>query len=164
MSRVTPLPMHSHMSDDTLAMGTMTLEPVPVAAGDPILRLFASIAEQASFELGITVAVDGALVSGALVGQDEWLRLLGQTMNGGESIATSLRRYLNKGLHEAVTEVIEPMRNDPRPEEYEYLHLKNARYVMGETFVPTPPGDPVLWRGRIEHISGWSWGTLSTPG
>lgn len=143
-------------------MGTMTLETVTSdAAGDPILRLFASIAEQASFELGITVAVDGALVSGVLVGQDEWLHLLGQTLDGGDSIATSLRRYLNKGLHEAVSEVLEPM-DDPRPEDYEYLHLKNARYVMGPTFVPTPPSEPVLWRGRIEHISGWSWGTLSS--
>ncbi len=156
--------MQGRMTDDTMAIGTMTLEPAPVAGGDPILRLFASIAEQASFELGITVAVDGALVSGVLVGQNEWLRLLGQNMNGGESIATSLRRYLDKGLHEAVTEVMEPLPDDPRPEECEYLHLKGARYVMGETFVPTPPGEPVLWRGRIEHISGWSWGTLSVPG
>lgn len=149
------------MTDDTMAIGTMMLEPVPDAAGDPILRLFASIAEQASFELGITVAVDGALVSGVLVGQDEWLRLLGQTMDGGESIATSLRRYLDKGLHEAVAEVVGPLNDDPRPEEYEYLHLKNARYVMGQAFVPTPPGEPVLWRGRIDHVSGWSWGTVS---
>jgi hypothetical protein len=152
------------MTDDIVAMGTMTLDPVgPVAGGDPILRLFASIAEQASFDLGITVSVEGALVTGVLVGQDEWLRLLGQTMDGGESIALSLRRYLNKGLHEAVTEVIEPLNDDPQPEEYEYLHLKNARYVMGQAFVPTPPTEPVLWRGRIEHISGWSWGTLSSP-
>ncbi|GLY27389.1 gas vesicle accessory protein GvpU [Kineosporia sp. NBRC 101731] len=153
------------MTDETLAMGTVTVEAsVSGAGGDPILRLFASIAEHASFEVGITVAVDGALVSGVLVGQDEWLRLLGQTMDGGDSIAQSLRRYLNKGLHEAVTAVIEPLTDDPQPEEYEYLHLKNARYVMGEAFVPTPAADPVLWRGRIVHISGWSWGALTAPG
>ncbi|GAB6899468.1 gas vesicle accessory protein GvpU [Kineosporia succinea] len=162
------------MTDDTVAMETVIVHPDGPGAtgstslagvpGDPILRLFASIAEQAAFELGITVAVDGALVSGVLVGQDEWLRLLGQTLDGGESIAQSLRRYLNKNLHEAVTEVIEPLNDDPEPEEYEYLHLKGARYVSGESFVPTPPSGPVLWRGRIEHISGWSWGTLSAPG
>ncbi|GLY13486.1 hypothetical protein Kisp01_05020 [Kineosporia sp. NBRC 101677] len=152
---------HSGMTDDTMAIGTMMLEAAPPVSGDPILRLFASIAEQASFDLGITVSVDGALVTGVLVGQDEWLRLLGQTLDGGESIATSLRRYLDKGFHEAVTEVIEPLREDPQPEEYEYLHLRNARYVMGESFVPTPPTEPVLWRGRIDHISGWSWGTVS---
>ena len=51
------------MTDDTVALGAMTLDPVgPDVQGDPILRLFASIAEQASFDLGITVAVDGALV------------------------------------------------------------------------------------------------------
>jgi hypothetical protein len=150
------------MTEDTVAMGGLMLETGTLASGDPILRLFASIAEQASFELGITVAVDGALVSGVLVGQDEWLKLLGHTMDGGDSIATSLRRYLNKGLHEAVTEVAGPI-EDPRPEDYEYLHLKSARYVMGPGFVPTPPSEPVLWRGRIEHISGWSWGTVSAP-
>jgi len=153
------------MTNDTVALGAETLDPVgPDVQGDPILRLFASIAEQASFDLGITVAVDGALVTGVLVGQDEWLRLLGQTMDGGESIALSLRRYLNQGLHEAVAEVIEPMNEDPQPEDHEYLHLKNARYVMGTGFVPTPPAEPSLWRGRIDHISGWSWGALTVPG
>ncbi|MBT0773123.1 hypothetical protein KIH74_29535 [Kineosporia sp. J2-2] len=153
------------MTEDTVPLGTVTLEPVdPEVAGDPILHLFASIAEQASFEVGITVAVDGALVSGVLVGQDEWLNLLGHTMAGGESIAESLRRYLNKGLHEAVTQILEPLTEDPQPAEYQFLHLKNARYVMGEAFVPTPPTEPVLWRGRISHISGWSWSTLSAPG
>lgn len=158
------MPILPRMTDASSTADHLSQESAgPDVEGDPILRLFAKIAEHASFEVGITVAVDGALVTGVLVGQDEWLRLLGLTLDGGESIAMSLRRYLNKGLHEAVTEVIEPLNDDPRPEEYEYLHLKNARYVMGDAFVPTPSTDPVLWRARIEQISGWSWGALSLP-
>ena len=104
------------------------------------------------FELGITVNVPGATVTGIMIGPRAWLRILGASGEGGaHEFLNSLAGGMNQILENAGREVTT-----------QFLHLRDAQYVSGGRFTPTNAG--LLWRGRLGEIAGFSIGTLTPAG
>jgi hypothetical protein len=120
----------------------------PDRGGDPLLALFARLVNDTDAEIHVTVAVGGGVVTGGLISQVKWMRLSAETMNatvpGSGVIPDELAKMLVSGTTGGTP--------------YEYLHLKDARYISPTGMMPERP--QMLWRGRISEVTGWSWGSF----
>jgi hypothetical protein len=102
--------------------------------------------------IGITLTVPGGVITGLLASHTAWvdhMKLLAEASGG------------------ALTQVIEalgsnfagPGELELDEEEFDRIHLIEARFVLGGSLMPSPPG--FAWRGRLKDVSGWSIGSLS---
>lgn len=115
---------------------------------DLLLEVFADLAHDSDeFELGLTLTVQGILVSGVLVSRRRWLDEM-ETLEPGK-----------------LSNLIDPIRNafdrrdaEVRPVAFDFLHLIQTRMFVGGTVLPTNKDG--IWRGRISEVSGWSWGLM----
>ena len=123
-----------------------------------MLSLFTRLAQSdLDMKMGITLYLGGgAVISGVLVGRNDWLDLWA---------AASER---NASTPEAVATVVERMRNAfktgpdeaaSEPVHYAYIHLTAAVVLSGGKLFPA--GVDGLWRGRLSQVAGWSFGVAS---
>jgi hypothetical protein len=124
---------------------------------DPILAILARLANDVpSAEIHVTLAVGGGVVSGALVSRLAWLKLSAETMEAAAPGAGTIPAELARMLEEAASKE----GGESEPATYDYLHLKDARYVDAAGAMPSVNSSAMLWRGRIAHVAGWSWGSF----
>ena len=124
-------------------------DPIPA---DGLLLALCEVARNVDgFELGITVNVPGATVTGVMVGPKAWLQILGAS---GEGDANEFLR----GIAARMSEILD----GGDDVDTQFLHLREAQYVSGGTFQPTNAA--LLWRGRLAAVSGFSLGTLTPAG
>jgi hypothetical protein len=116
--------------------------------GDPLLSLFARLVNDTDAEIHMTLAVGGGVVTGALISRQKWMRLSAETMNATVPGSGVLPDELGRMLVAEATEGAS----------YEYLHVKDARYLSPTGMMPERP--QMLWRGRISEVAGWSWGSF----
>jgi hypothetical protein len=119
---------------------------------DSLLGIFVKIAHELGVETMITLAVPGGVVSGILISQDAWLTELTQL---GDQAAAAIAQGLQSALEE---HDLHHSSEESIPQGF--LHLRDAHYVTGGGFLPTPP-QGMLWRGCIADITGWSIGRLA---
>jgi hypothetical protein len=114
-----------------------------------LLRLGVEHREIAAETIVVTLAVDGALVTGTMVSAEAWedlhIRQLGHADYYG--LRKVVREVLGH-LDQAVEDNRRRRRDDPR-----FLHLRDVRVRSGR-IVNTLP----TWRGPISAISGWTLG------
>lgn len=119
---------------------------------DLVLQVLAKTAQDNPFEIGLTLTVRGAVLTGTLVGRDTWFRELAawleSRVEGYGDLASS--------IGEALTQLAPG--GTSSAEHYAYLHLKDARVLSGHLL---PTLDGLFWRGRISEISGFAIGTLN---
>ena len=123
---------------------------------DWFLQLLASWANTMNIEFGITLHMPSGVVSGTLISHEKYFMAFADSFAGewaGES---------EKQLRELIAGYGEPL-----PEEQElnaplnYIHLKDAQtYTPGQP--PLPSGTGVLWRGKINNVSGFNLGRLGS--
>lgn len=110
-------------------------------------------------EIGITLHVKGAVVSGMLISARSYFNLLVhelQESNGGSFLA----EYFEPALQEH-----RDMREKYRTEEVlpphpQHLHMRQAlTYISGGN----EPLTSRLWRGRLTQVDAWSMGNYGTP-
>jgi hypothetical protein len=136
---------------------------VTQVGGDPILQVLARLANDVpSAEIHVTLAVGGAVVSGVLVSRLAWLRLSAETMEAVAPRAGTIPAELSKTLEAQAVRPSDEHGGVTGADgvTYEYLHLKDARYVAAAGTMPSLGSPPMLWRGRIALVSGWSWGSF----
>jgi hypothetical protein len=121
----------------------------PIPADGLLLALCEVARSVEGFELGITVTVPGATVTGVMVGPKAWLQILGAS---GEGSANEFLR----GIAARMVEILDEGGDDV---DTQFLHLREAQYVSGGTFTPT--NTALLWRGRLAAVSGFSLGTVT---
>jgi hypothetical protein len=118
---------------------------------DHLLEVFANLAQETGMEMGLTVTVPGAIVTGTLIGRDAWLRQFVQDTEHnsmGKQIGEALQRYYEElDLNQSADIKV-----------WDYLHLRDAYYVGPRRIPDQPPG--FLWRARIFDISSWTLGRL----
>jgi hypothetical protein len=119
----------------------------PDRGGDPLLSLFARLVSDTDAEIHVTLAVGGGVVTGALISQLKWMRLSAEAMNATVPGSGVIPDELGKVLAQT---------SEGTP--YEYLHLRDARYISATGVMPERP--QMLWRGRISQVAGWSWGSF----
>ena len=64
---------------------------------------------------------------------------------------------LNEALHEG--EALGEFESQPEESPPTYIHLSNARYVVGGPTPLSPTAGGALFRARLSDVSGWALGT-----
>jgi hypothetical protein len=120
---------------------------------ESIIRLVDSSEDE--LLLPMTFNLGGALVSGYLISESQYLKEVQDDEATSDGIIFALAQIKKEGP---------PHSNDAANEEklrpIEHVHLRNARiYVGGQA--PIPSGaEAALWRGRINSIDGYILGEL----
>ena len=119
---------------------------------DLVLDLLMSVAtSDPSSVIPITLNVGGWMISGHIIGQEEYLKgfmfgILDQGIKKGVEVLKERGEWVER-----------EETDDTLPE---FIHLKNAKfYQPGQLGVPHGVG--VLWRGRVAAVDGYIAGTLS---
>ena len=132
---------------------------------DPMLLAYVRAVELGA-ELGLTINVPGATISGILIARRAYR--VAHTAAFAEGARGAELHTLAAGVEEslagelALADALAPDPGTPGavPEDLAYLHLRDARFLSGGALVP-PIGRPgALWRGRLEDVTGWSLGSL----
>jgi hypothetical protein len=147
--------------------------PGPEPGSHPLVpdRLLMGLVDQVNtldMDVGVTLHVCGVVVSGTLISGSKFFGQISKTL---KEAAARENAKTAEGLAEAFATVAESYRQwaqRERDQTYndgqealrsptQYIHLQNA--AVHAAGGPPPPG--MLWRGRLAHVSGWSFGVLS---
>jgi hypothetical protein len=151
------------MGDDPAASESASDEAVedeaPEDDGDWLLAIFVRAANRGA-SVSVTLSVGGSIVSGMLVGAAEYLEGLGAEfeatdMDDKDKMGDMFREMAVQAREEWSPE------NDEQTDDYvvSYIHLKDARYLGGAGgYMPSNRG--LWWRGRLDKVDGWSFGSL----
>jgi len=99
-------------------------------------------------KISITISANGMLISGLLVGYDEYIQHFLSTLK--ESGVEEIVSAFSQGL-------------EPSPVHGQlphFIHIKNARFFLANGQPIDPSSTPVWWRGRIDQIDGFFLGEI----
>ena len=119
---------------------------------DWLLENFVQAANVSTTNIGITLITHGYLVSGVIIGGKEYFEIMAEystdqiTKDAFKSLGEDL--YGNKKREE---------NSETKPPTF--IHLKDAKFYS-TSGQPVPANAGVIWRGRINQISGFTVGTL----
>ncbi len=143
----------------------------PAPQSDWFLQFLVRMANDRTWELGLTLNVGGVTVMGTLIGGRAYFDLLAAAFATGLNPATDEEREAVRASMAQAGRIYPEARFDEREargedvylrQQENYIHLKDARFVVGNAFVPA--SGPLLWRGRLSEVDGWALGTVSaTP-
>lgn len=127
---------------------------------DWFLQNLVGIVNKSTLEIGITLVVGGSIVSGRLVGGKKYFETFAREFSeawNGESKESIYDAFAKHG-ERYVQDDDEEKQNSSPPQ---FIHLIDSRcFLPGQQPLPTNKG--VLWRGKINAVSGFSLGLLST--
>jgi len=126
-------------------------------AGDQLLASFVRIANRSGVELGITLWVRGTIVTGILVPMGKYLEEVAANFDpveGAAPFADFFRR-----LKEHSDEQQSRADDDGLP--VAHIHLRDSRTYAPGADRPIPTRSGVPWRGRLDSVDGFTFGTLS---
>jgi hypothetical protein len=126
---------------------------------DVFLQLLVQYANM-GIGVGITLQAGGLIISGDLVSGKDYFEGIAQETEAAVGdddlkrvLAQSYRTF--KEMYEKPNEG--ELTNEDR--EVSYIHLKDAKIIQNNQFVPHNRG--VWWRGRLSSVDGFSFGKLS---
>lgn len=149
---LTPESIEEAVELDTAAMHDKS-------AVDPILASLVEIATMNEASFGVTLALPGSVLTGIVIGVREYFRLFAAQWEAVDTSEEIVKGYLAIGeasYNRYVAEKDKPVHERIYPP---FLHLKDARYVMGAHLVPH--AGPMLWRGLLSEVKGFSLGSMS---
>ncbi len=122
---------------------------------DFILEMLVSLAHKHDMEVGVTLNVPGAVLSGLLVSREKWLAALADSQESGTT-AHAMIDGLRHGLG--------AIKALPDDDSYSFIHLEGTRLVDGAGIAPTASEAGYFWRGRPSEVAGWSFGVFGPTG
>jgi hypothetical protein len=145
----------SETPDDSLASTTEL-----GARGDWFFQLLIQLVNGADFTFGVTLTVNGVLLSGQLVGGKQYFEGIAEEFSSAftdPQVAENIRGGISAHGKIYVNNDGSYKQESPPPT---FVHLKNAR-VFHNSGTPIPTNRGVWWRGRIEEVSGFMLGELN---
>lgn len=131
--------------------------------GDGLLLTLARMVDgrsrsDADFGIGITVLVEGQVLSGVMVGPRRWLAELATLSRAASGAAQGQGDFLASlaATFERVGDVIYGSQDEEAP--VGYLHLLNARPLL-----PHWVGPGIPFRVAASRVSGWTLGEVPAP-
>jgi hypothetical protein len=130
---------------------------------DWYLQWLVSTVNTSSMEFGVTLFVEGAIISGVLVSGKKYFETFAKEFSGAypgdddskEVIRKAFAGYAEIYAHENTED--ERLRPTSPPQ---YIHLVDVKcFSPGGGSLPSNRG--LLWRGKINAVSGFSLGTIS---
>lgn len=130
---------------------------------DWFLENLVTTVNNSGMEIGITLQMDGFLVSGYLVNGGKYFdgfseEFVGETaahFGEGEALE-SIKQAFQKYAEMYAPRQGEEAANDTA----HYIHLQDARF-FNTTGAPIPNNRGMWWRGRISEVNGFILGTLN---
>jgi hypothetical protein len=137
---------------------------------DGFLRMLVRFCNETGAGIGVTVHAGGTIVSGTLIADTEYYRLLAERVRAAlpddesaEDFAGGVDRWARliagedgkeepNGEKEPADQRVKSTRGTS------YLHLKDA--AIGPSLAELSPQQRVLWRGRLSSIDGWMLGSF----
>ncbi|UGY23157.1 hypothetical protein HU675_0035160 [Bradyrhizobium septentrionale] len=127
---------------------------------DWLLAFLVGWAEQ-GLTMGVTVTVEGTVITGEIIGGREYFQAIASIMRQANYQGTSQEQNFGTVVGDAI-EGFKQIYPEKQPEDYVaqpgYLHLKNAKFLLGDKL--TTKGAP--WRIDLAKISAFTFGTLTT--
>jgi len=119
--------------------------------------------DKISEKIGITLFVQGSIVSGLLIGEKLYFEDLNNTLSalnpGSDETKDAFRAFLAP-FQSLSTDLPDSQQEQSQLRNIEFIHLKDANFYSGDSVVPKNKG--VYWRGRLSRIDGFWLGNLST--
>jgi len=141
---------------------------MPESTEDPyrdlMLASFANLANEATIgELGVSLVVGGAWLTGQLVGARAWFNGLAQSLDdtGADGFADVIRMvgaqvYPSISEREAAGDVVDD------PQLPAFLHLRDA-FLVGTSGRPVPTQGGFV-RVRVDDVAAWMLGRIAPAG
>jgi hypothetical protein len=101
----------------------------------------------------ITLTVKGAVITGDLISQNKYFKLLSKFIKGDQPEENYLSEQALNYSKRAIDK-----RKESEVVDAPYIHLENARYLSHNGLIPV---NGILWRGKIEDVNGFNLGSLS---
>ncbi|MEU9978521.1 hypothetical protein [Streptomyces sp. NPDC051014] len=144
---------------------------------DYVLAQLVELVNRSDMEFSVTVASNGLMITGTLVSNQTWFDRQADLIRAGSGMQddeVGLHTIFegwrdrnreataeDKQVEDALKDIELPHRFqqaiDETAQQAGYIHLAKARYVVQQGFVPA---EGMLWRGRLDAITGWSVGEL----
>jgi hypothetical protein len=127
---------------------------------DWYLQHLVKLANDTGLEFGITLSVGGSVVSGTLISGRKYFDKFASEFSASwpgqdkEEIKSSISKI--GAIYDKPDNEEDRLVNPPP----QFIHLANARIFHGREMLPSSVG--VLWRGKLNAVSGFSLGSLST--
>lgn len=125
---------------------------------DWFLQSLVSTVNKTDLEIGITLVVGGSIVSGRLVGGKRYFEIFAKEFSAMWPEGSSDAIYQAFAKYGEIYSQEENHKEDGPPPQF--IHLVDSRCFFPGNQLPDNKG--VLWRGRINSVSGFSLGQLST--
>ena len=136
----------------------------PIYPFDSSLESLAAFIDRAdTTEIGVTLHVKGAVLSGLLVSSRRFFSLLlraleqgaetGAGDGGGIRVFADFYRPTLESLEQSQAEYRESDKSPPRPR---HVHMRQVVTYLGST---SDPLRHALWRGRLTEVDGWCLGS-----
>ena len=125
-----------------------TRDPLEPPVVDGLLELLSGHVNDTEGEIGITVSARGAVISGRMVGRDEWLEAM--KTHFGEEKDAPLSKFWGHFTRDQL-----PTVDDGKTPVDWHLHLVGARYISGAHAVPSSLKG-LKMRVRLTEVDSWS--------
>lgn len=111
--------------------------------------------EKGKAELSITLNLGGGMVSGIMIDRKKYFKQISNTLSdafeGSEENRQILKKFFGQRGENDLPE-------GPPAVMYSYIQLKNAKFWKAGGTIPS--GDGMLWRGKINSVSGFALGQI----
>lgn len=113
-------------------------------------------------EIGVTLTVGGAIVSGTLIKGRTYFEELGATLTAASQAEGDMQSVLGEAWkgYTAIYDKPAGAGDDWQAPAATYIHLRDTRFFSPGN-APLPTNQGVLWRGKLSSIDGFSIGSLS---
>ena len=107
----------------------------------------------ASLEISITLFVQGAIITGMLIGEKPYFEALNNELKStgfvpDEAINTFIQKF-----NFSSTNSSDNLEEQDQPINREFIHIKNANFFSSSSFVSATR--ELYWRGRLSRIDGF---------
>lgn len=125
---------------------------------DPLLGALVESTRVGSDGLRVILTVGGGLIAGTTVNRVDWARELRETYRH-----TYLEGVEKRWTEEEAEAAAEDEADEPPllPSYKAFVHLRDARWIFGDSTVPAGSGPGMLWRGRLSEVQGFAFGSIS---
>lgn len=126
---------------------------------DWFLQNLVSIANNSNVEFGITLFVEGIIVSGNLVSGKKYFETFADEFSNAYPGDPDTKEGIRQAFasNSSIYDSEDDEHDLPRPQ---YIHLIDSRcFAPGGQ--PLPGNSGVLWRGKINSVSGFNLGSLT---